>query len=67
MLAAVKNVAKKSRAYVSAPGTGFSTSTPVFALSLMAKAGGLFPLLLWVAFSVIRGAAPVAMVILASR
>lgn len=68
MLAAVKNAAGRSLSRVtSSPSKAVTSMTPVAGVRLLARAGGLFPLLLWWAFSVTRGVLPVVMSWLVSR
>lgn len=67
MLAAVKSAAGRSLSRVTSPSRAVTSMTPVGGVRLLARAGGLFPLLLWWAFSVTRGVLPVVMSWLVSR
>lgn len=67
MLAAVKNAAGRSLSRVTSPSRAVTSMTPVAGMRLLVRAGGLFPLLLWWAFSVARGVLPVVMSYLVSR
>lgn len=61
MLAAVKNAAGRSLSRVKSPSRAVASMTPVAGARLLTRAGGLFSLLLWWAFSVTRGVLPAVM------
>lgn len=67
MFAAVKSVAGRSISRMTSPSKAVTSMTPVAGVRLLARAGGVFPLLLWWAFSVMRGVLPVVMSWLVSR
>ncbi|CAM9090944.1 unnamed protein product [Ectocarpus sp. 4 AP-2014] len=67
VFAAVKSVAGRSISRMTSPSKAVTSMTPVAGVRLLARAGGGFPLLLWWAFSVMRGVLPVVMSWLVSR
>lgn len=67
VMSALKALAGSSASYAALPSKVISSSTPVGTVRLLARVGGIFPLLLWWAFSVSRGVLPAVMAWLVSE